>query len=269
MSDILKAPIMAELIRTCSNMYSLGWNERNGGNISIIVDEEEISRCPDIKTPLGDFDLNCEVPTLGGKVFAVTRTGSYFKNVEINPEYNLGIIKISEDGKRGSLLWGFSDGGKPTSELPTHLRCHAVRLGKDKNHRVVTHCHATNTLAMTFVHELDDKSFTHSLWQMITECIIVFPDGVGVLPWMICGNDEIGRATAKKMEDYRICIWGQHGIFATGNNLDEAFGLIETVEKAAEIYIKIMNRPILNTIQDHELKSVAETFGLPYRKDFL
>jgi rhamnulose-1-phosphate aldolase len=269
MSDILKAPVMAELIRTCTNMYSLGLNERNGGNISIIVDEGDVSPYLDIKNPLKDFDLNCEVPILAGKIFAVTRTGSYFKNVEIDPEYNLGIIKINEDGKRGSLLWGFLKGGKPTSELPTHLRCHIVRLEKDKNHRVVTHCHATNTLAMTFVHELDDKSFTHSLWQMITECIIVFPEGVGVLPWMICGNDAIGRATAKKIEEYRICIWGQHGIFATGNSLDEAFGLIETVEKAAEIYIKIIGRPILNTIRDHELKAVAETFGVNYRRDFL
>jgi ribulose-5-phosphate 4-epimerase/fuculose-1-phosphate aldolase len=31
------------------------------------------------------------------------------------------------------------------------------------------------------------------------EWSVVFPDGVGVLPWMLCGTNEIGEATAKKM----------------------------------------------------------------------
>jgi len=59
------------------------------------------------------------------------------------------------------------------------------------------HCHPTNLLAMTYVHELDTKSFTHTLWEMSTECIVVFHDGVEVLPWMLCGTGEIGAATAK------------------------------------------------------------------------
>ncbi|MDR1444362.1 MAG: rhamnulose-1-phosphate aldolase [Treponema sp.] len=263
------APVMRELIKTCSNMYRLGWNERNGGNISLIIDQEEAARYLDTTVSLGNFNFQFDASELAGRIFAVTRTGSYFKNVETDPEHNLGIIKINPDGKSASLLWGFSGGGRPTSELSSHLCSHIVRLRQDKNHRVVTHCHAANTLAMTFIHSLDDRSFTRTLWRMITECIVVFPEGVGVLPWMLCGNDEIGQATAEKMKEYRICIWAQHGIFAAGASLDEAFGLIETVEKAAEIYIKIMNSKILQSITDSELKAVAETFGLDYRKDFL
>jgi rhamnulose-1-phosphate aldolase len=104
---------------------------------------------------------------------------------------------------------------------------------------------------------------------MMTECILVFPEGVGVLPWMICGNDEIGRATAEKMERYRVCVWAQHGIFAAGASLDEALGLIEAVEKAAEIYIKLAGRPVLQSITDEELRALAGAFGLAYRKEFL
>jgi rhamnulose-1-phosphate aldolase len=104
---------------------------------------------------------------------------------------------------------------------------------------------------------------------MMTECMIVFPEGVGVLPWMICGNDEIGRATAEKMENYRLCVWAQHGIFAAGRSLDEALGLIEAAEKGAEIYLKVMNSKILQSIEDEELRALGEAFGLAYRKDFL
>ncbi len=37
------------------------------------------------------------------------------------------------------------------------------------------HCHPANLLAMTYVHSLDEKAFTRTLWQMCTECIVVFP----------------------------------------------------------------------------------------------
>lgn len=33
---------------------------------------------------------------------------------------------------------------------------------------------------------------------MCAECIVVFPDGVNVLPWIQCGIDEICIATTKK-----------------------------------------------------------------------
>ena len=34
MKDILTAPIVAELIRTITNMYQHGWDERNGGGFT-------------------------------------------------------------------------------------------------------------------------------------------------------------------------------------------------------------------------------------------
>ena len=51
--------------------------------------------------------------------------------------------------------------------------------------------------------------------------------------------------------------------------MDETFGLIETVEKAAQLYMLTAHMPHVNTILDPELKAVADAFGLDYRKDFL
>ena len=47
------------------------------------------------------------------------------------------------------------------------------------------------------------------------------------------------------------------------------FGLIETVEKAAQIYMLTAHLPRVNTIRDTEMQSLAEYFGVDYRKDFL
>ena len=269
MKDVKNAPFVVEMCKTTANMYRLGWDERNGGNISYMLDEAEVAQYLDLNCVLRELPLGFDATALAGKIFIVTGSGKYFKNVEFDPEDNLGIVRISADGQKAQLLWGLSDGGKCTSEFPAHLMSHMARLQVDPEHRVVMHTHPTHTLAMNYVHELDDKKFTHSLWEMCTECIAIFPEGVGVLPWMLCGTNSIGEATAAKMLDYRIVIWGMHGIYGAGKTMDETFGLIETVEKAAQIYMLTAHLPRVNTIRDEEMKELSEFFGVNYRKEFL
>lgn len=269
MKNIMDAPFVEEMKKITANMYRLGWDERNGGNISYMLDEKEVAEYLDLNNVIRTIPTGFEAKELIGKIFIVTGTGKYFKNVEYDPEKNLGIIRIAEDGTTAELLWGYADGGKFTSELPAHLMSHISRLSVDPENRVVIHSHPTNTLAMNYVHELDEKKFTHTLWEMCTECIVVFPDGIGVLPWMLCGTNEIGEATAEKMKEFRLVIWAMHGIYGAGKSLDEAFGLIETVEKAAQIYMLTSHLPRINTIKDENLQILAEAFGVEYRKDFL
>ena len=268
MKNILNAPFVEEMKEMTANMYRLGWDERNGGNISYLLNEEEVAEYLDLTNVVRTIPTGFDATALIGKIFIVTGTGQYFKNVKRTPEQSLGIIRIAEDGTTAELLWGYENGGKFTSELPAHLMSHMARLEVDPENRVVMHCHPTYTLAMNYVHELDEKKFTHTLWQMCTECIVVFPDGIGVLPWMLCGNNAIGEATAAKMKEFRLVVWGMHGIYGAGKNLDEAFGLIETVEKAAQIYMLTAHLPRINTIKDEEMIELAEAFGVEYRKDF-
>jgi len=267
--NILTAPFLTEFCKMASNMYRLGWDERNGGNISYLLKEEEVAEYLDLNEVIRTIPTGFEAKPLIGKYFLVTGTGKYFKNVESDPKNNVGIFRIAEDGTTAELLWGYADGGKFTSELPAHLMSHMARLSVDPENRVVMHSHPTYTLAMNFVHELDEKKFTHTLWEMCTECIVVFPEGVGILPWMLCGTNSIGEATAEKMKQFRVVIWGMHGIYGAGKTLDEAFGLVETVEKAAQIYMLTAHLPRVNTIRDEEMKELAEYFGVNYRKDFL
>ena len=275
MKNITDAPFLKEMCLTAANMYRLGWDERNGGNISYMLDENTVSEYHDIRDVkrvvpiMGVNEANFDITPLAGKYFIVTGTGKYFKNTASDPENNLGIVRIPEKGRNLEILWGFNDGGRPTSEFPSHMMSHIARLKKDQKNRVVIHSHPTNLLAMNYVHELDEKKFTHTLWEMSTESIVVFPEGIGILPWMLCGTDAIGRATAKKMEEFRLVIWAMHGIYGAGRDLDETFGLIETVEKAAGIYMLTAHLPRINTIKDEDMVKLAEFFGVDYRKDFL
>ena len=271
MGNLLEAKFLKEFCDTASNMYRLGWDERNGGNISMIVDEAEIKRNIEVNNDevYRKIAMGFEALELKGKYFLVTGTGKYFKNVKDDPERNLGLIRIAKDGINAEVIWGFNDGGRFTSELPAHLMSHIQRIKVNPDNRVVMHCHPTYILAMNYVVPLEDGKFTHELWQMCTECIVVFPDGVGVLPWMLCGTTDIGKATAAKFKDFRVVVWGLHGTYAAGKDLDETFGLIETVEKAAQIYMLTAHLPRVNTISNEQLIVLAEAFKVKYRKDFL
>ena len=269
MKDVKKSPFLREMCKTVSNMYRLGWDERNGGNVSLLLDESEVAQYLNPNKVIRTIPIGFDAPELSGKIFLVTGTGKYFKNVEDDPENNLGIIRIASDGKTAELLWGYADGGRFTSELPAHLMSHVARLKVNPKNRVVMHCHPVNLLAMTFIHSLDDREFTRSLWRTCTECMVVFPDGIGVLPWMLCGTPEIGIATAEKMNDFRLVVWAQHGIYGAGADLDETFGLIETAEKGAEIYMKTLPHPILQTITDEDLKVIAKAFNVTYKEGWV
>ena len=269
MKDILSAPYMVEMIRTTANMYNHGWDERNGGNISLLLDESEVAEYLNPGKVIREIPTGFEAPELDDKYFLVTGTGKYFKNVQYDPARNLGLIRVTDSGRTAQLLWGYSDGGKFTSELPAHLMSHVARLSVNPDNKVVMHCHPANLLAMTYVHDLDTRAFTRTLWQMCTECIVVFPDGVNVLPWMLCGTNEIGVATAEQMKTSRLVVWAQHGVYGVGADLDETFGLIETAEKAAEIYMKIAHLPLKHTITDDQLRMLAGHFNVTPRDGFL
>lgn len=261
MKNIFEAPFVREMEKTTANMYRLGWDERNGGNVSYLLDEKEVEEYLDLNHVIRTIPTGFDAKPLIGKIFIVTGTGKYFKNVESDPETNLGIVRIGKDGTTAELLWGYKDGGRFTSEFPAHMMSHMARLAVDPQHRIVMHTHPTYTIAMNAVCPLDEKDFTKRLWKSNTEAVVVFPDGVGVLPCMICGTNEIGEATAAKMKDFRLVVWTNHGIYGTGKTMDEAFGLIETVEKTAQIYMLTLGH-VVNEIPDEVIRGLAKLWNL-------
>lgn len=257
-----EAPFIQEMSEITRHMWELGWDELNGGNVSYLLDENEVAKYINVLEPLRTIKLTFPVKELAGKYFIVTGSGKYFRNVIKDPEANLGVLRVSGNGESVEVLWGLRNGAVPTSELASHFMSHIERLKVDPTHRIVLHTHATNVIAMTFTHDLDELKFTKTLWEMCTECLVVFPDGVSVIPWIVPGSSEIGSETAKKMKDHRLVILPQHGIFGTGSTMDATFGLVETVEKAATIYNLIGGREIKQKITDQQLWDLAKAFGV-------
>lgn len=268
----LDAAFVKGFIRMAYDGWEQGWHERNGGNLSYRVKPEEVELVKESFEPREWRPIGTEVPNLAGEYFLVTGSGKFFRNVAINPEDSICMIEIDDKGGQYRIVWGLINGGRPTSELPTHLMNHEVKkIITNGTYRVIYHAHTPSVIALTFVLPLKDEVFTRELWEMVTECPIVFPDGVGVVPWMVPGGKEIAVETSKLMKEYDVAIWAHHGMFAAGPDFDITFGLMHTVEKAAEILVKVLSiqKTKLQTIQPDDFRKLAKEFKVTLPEKFL
>lgn len=271
MVKFVDSPYVQNMREVTRESYRRYWDERNGGNVSYRLLAEEVEGYEDVTEVRATYELGFDASALAGYYYLVTGTGRYFRNVYNRPNLDLGLVKISADGQYYDVVWGFEDGGKPTSEFPSHLLSHIERLKINPDQRVVFHCHPTNLIAMSFTQELSERHLSRLLWKMQAESIVVFPEGIGVIPYMTPGTNTIGEATAAKMTEFQAVLWPHHGLFASGVSLDEAYGLVEVIEKAAMIFSKVgaQGGKILQEITDKELQEIADYFGMTPHEGFL
>lgn len=235
-----------ELIQTSYDMWQKGWDEYNGGNISYRLTEKNIENLSKdyTNTAYRFYDDAPEIKNLmtipknmQGEYLLITASGSHFRCLKEQPEVDTGIIKLTKSGYL--VIAGFNTRKPPTSEIFMHILAHSVRLSQDQNHRVVIHNHATNIVLYSLLNNVTSESLTKDLWSVLTESIVVFPDGISVLPWEVPGTREIGEATEKLLEKCRLIVWEKHGVLSTGVNFQDCFGLIETADKAAKIALDL------------------------------
>ncbi|MBQ3384716.1 MAG: rhamnulose-1-phosphate aldolase [Erysipelotrichaceae bacterium] len=268
----METKLTREFTKVCSDGFRQGWHERNGGNLSYRMKEEEVNEIRDCLNEQAEWrEIGTEVPGLANEYFMVTGSGKYMRNVELDFDDSVAVIRLNEDGTKYKVVYGLVNGGRPTSELPSHLMNLEVLKNRDAEMRVVYHAHPANIVALTFVLPLNDEIFTREIWEMETECPVVFPQGIGVVPWMVPGGKEIGIKTSEIMKTRNVAVWAHHGLFVCGHDFDETFGLMHTVEKSAEILVKVMSMSDrkLNTIQPQDFRDLQKPFNITLDEKYL
>jgi rhamnulose-1-phosphate aldolase len=253
--------LQSAVIRTAHDLWLKGWAERNAGNLSVRLRPGEVGEDSRREGPWRP--LESAIPELGGEHFLFTDTGSHMRLVELDPLRNTSVIELDANGECFRVIRGDPKSG-PTSELMPHLRVHTARKRvAESRDRAVIHTHPPNLIALTYALTLDTASLTRLLWEMHTECIVVFPKGCGFAEWRLPGSEDLARVTERTMERRSLVLWQYHGIVAAGPNLDAAFGLIETAEKAAEIYLKAAALgPVERRLSNEQLTALARRFGV-------
>lgn len=272
---VTETTFFTRFARMCEDGFQQGWHEANGGNVSYRMAGEDVAAAKSafsFDRPWAKLDVQAD--NLKGSHFLVTGSGKFLHNAQFAPADTVGIAQINDAGDAWRIVWGLDGGGRPTSEFPTHFMCHSIRMAAtDGANRVIYHAHCPNVIALSTLIEPDARTWTRALWKLMTECVIVFPQGLGVVPWMVPGSTDIARATAKLMSSHDAVVWTQHGMFVSGSTFDAAFGMMHTIEKAAGLYLSARaasgGKDPAFMISDEHLLQVAHTYGAHPNPDFL
>ncbi len=261
-NSCLKAEI-GRIAEVAGYLWSKGWAERNGGNISVNVTalmSDEEKNLPALSPAI---PLPVIMGRLGGNIFYVTGTGRRMRYVAQDPFGHGALIRISPDGNSFEIIAEQSIA--PTSELPSHLLMHNYLLENGRNNRVVLHTHPTDIIGMTHCRPfLNSEKLTRTLWSMIPECRIVVPKGIGIVPYEIPGSLELAYATIKQLAKHDVVFWEKHGILAVGEDIIECFDAIDTLSKSAQIYLNArMAGYEPEGMTDQQLDDLVPAFGLP------
>ncbi len=247
-------------------LWQRGWAERNAGNISVNIgdliqqDMAEYDTCP-------FFKLHTDYPLLAGGYFFVTGTGKRMRDLSRKPMKNALIIKLNEEA---SGYWIISqkkdfDNFLPTSELPTHLGIHQMIAKRGSAEKVVMHTHANELVTLTHAKEFcDQEVLNRILWSMHPETMVFVPKGVGFVPYVLPGTEDIAVETLKALQDHNVALWEKHGVFAIGDSVFDTFDVIDILAKSARIFFQCRSANIvpdgLTDKQLEELKILAANF---------
>jgi rhamnulose-1-phosphate aldolase len=235
--------IISDIAELGKYLWQKGWAERNAGNISVNINEylTDTLKVELTRDQGASLALDKSYPGIAGYFFLVTGTGKRMRDLAVDPEHNALMIRVNYDGKGYHILSlsGIETNIHPTSELFAHLAIHEQLIVTGAKERSVVHTHPNELISITQIREFcDEKALNQLLWGMHPETMVIVPDGVGFLPYMLPGSQEIADATLKKFENHKVVIWEKHGCFAIGRDVFEAFDLIDTLAKSAQIYFQ-------------------------------
>jgi rhamnulose-1-phosphate aldolase len=239
-ANMLQA-IIEEISKVARRLDEKGWAEGNAGNISVNISHLTGGGFSGFYLSDCEYPLSKSYPSLANLYFLITGAGVKMPELAENPIEHLGFVKISANGHFFSYL--LRDGIPKrhsltlSSELPSHLAIHEYLVMANRDEKAVVHTHVNELIAITHDPEItDEKSLNRILLSIHPEVVMNFPEGIGLVPFMVPGSQEIGNASAESFERHKLILWDKHGAVSIGKSVGECLDRIEIVTKAAKIY---------------------------------
>ena len=235
--DLADARFLSGFLWLAEEGARRGWHEANGGNLSYRLHDSEADALDGSRVAARRVPLSIHVPALAGAHIALSASGARMGDLSLAVEESLGVIEIDGAGSSYAVIAGF-DGTFPTSETEAHLAAHHARLRAGAhNERVVYHAHCPFAVALSAVLEADVRTWSSTLWRSLSECVYAIPRGIACLPYIAPGSTGLAAETGKAMANHAVCVWANHGVVASATEFDEALDKMESVEKAAQVYL--------------------------------
>jgi len=240
-------------------------SEGAAGNISVFVgwplDVEPLfpNRQP--------FELPAPMPQLAGSHIIATGSGRRLREVAAAPTADLGLVSISADGRTATLHTSrdclFT---RLSSEINSHLAVHCDQVGPAKtNFHALIHAQPLHLVYLSHIARYQNEEYLnqHILrWQ--PECIVHLSEGVGYIPFLVPGSEELMNANIEKLRRHRAVLWAKHGVMArSDDSVKRACDLIEYAETGARYeYMNLANQGLGEGLSEAEIRAIASAFNL-------
>jgi rhamnulose-1-phosphate aldolase len=240
-------------------------SEGAAGNISVYIGW---SIDPRRQFPLQEtIPIPTPVPELADGLFLVTGSGRRLREIGSDPEANLGAVRVNPDGRTATLYTSperlFE---RLTSEFNSHLAVH-----RDQVTRTGTNFHAlihAQPLHLTYLSHIpryqDERYLNQHILRWQPESIVQLPEGVGLIPFLLPGSDELMQATMEKLRIHRLVVWAKHGVMARSDaSVKRALDRIEYAETGARYeYLNLINGEQGEGLTPQEIRCLCERLGL-------
>ena len=86
---------------------------------------------------------------------------------------------------------------------------------------------------------------------------------MGIVPYRMPSSVELAERTVEELRDYDVVLWEKHGVCAVAENIVEAFDMVDTLSKSAQIYMTARNMGFVPEGMSHEqMDELKQAFGL-------
>jgi rhamnulose-1-phosphate aldolase len=257
--------LLVQLGQVGKRLSDIGAAEGAAGNLSICFRESlDISM---LFPKMEIVELPVAAPDLAGATLIVTGSGRRLRDIIDAPAANLACIIVEPDGRTGKMFTSYDCPFKRvTSEFNSHLAVHHDQM-RSRDLKLHTVLHG-QPLYLTFLSHLanyqDQKYLNRHLLRWQPETILTFPEGIGVLPFMLLASTQLMIETMLALREHQLVVWSQHGVMTrSDDSISHALDLIEYAETAAHYEcLNLLGGDLSGGLTPEAIRAIAESLKI-------
>jgi rhamnulose-1-phosphate aldolase len=214
-----------------------------------------------------EIELPQAVPELVGATFIVSGSGRRLRELREEPPVHLACLIVNEGGETAKMYSAYHRRfERVTSEFNSHLAVHYDQiLSTNTNFHAVIHAQPVHLTYLSHIPRYqNEETLNKNLLRWQPETIVNLPEGIGFIPFLIPGSQDLMAANVRSLREHRIVIWAKHGVMARSDvSVKRAADRVEYAETAARYeYLNLLVGEIGAGLSVEEIRAICSTFNV-------
>ena len=246
-------------------LSDLGAAEGSAGNLSICFRGElDLStHFPEVR----QVDLPVPASHLEGATLIVTGSGRRLRQILEDPGANLACIVVETGGETGKMFTAPEcPFARVTSEFNSHLAVHHDQMpSREIPLHAILHAQPLHLTYLSHLKAYQDETYLNRhLMRWQPETIFHFPEGLGVVPFLLPGSAQLTAESTLALREHRIVVWSQHGVMIRADgSLEHALDLLEYAETAAHYeYLNLTAGGLRAGLSPQRIRDIARHWNV-------